>query len=65
MALLNPDAPRRQVSAQAVSGTDTSQGISDTPADAVAEIQKYKGLLDSGAITEEEFAAKKRQLLGI
>lgn len=65
MALLNPDAPRRQVSAHAVSGTDTSPGISDTPADAVAEIQKYKGLLDSGAITEEEFAAKKRQLLGI
>ena len=29
------------------------------------EIQKYKALLDSGAITEEEFAAKKKQLLGI
>lgn len=34
-------------------------------ADPVAEIQKYKALLDSGAITEEEFAAKKRLLMGI
>ena len=29
------------------------------------EIQKYKALMDQGLITEEEFAAKKRQLLGI
>lgn len=33
--------------------------------DAVEEIKKYKGLLDAGIITEDEFAAKKRQLLGI
>lgn len=35
------------------------------PMDAVAEIKKYKDLLDSGIITEEEFAAKKKQLMGI
>ena len=35
------------------------------PVDAVAEIQKYKALLDAGVLTEEEFAAKKKQLLGI
>lgn len=35
------------------------------PADAVNEIQRYKALLDAGVLTEEEFAAKKRQLLGI
>ena len=35
------------------------------PADAVSEIQKYKALLDAGVLTEEEFSAKKRQLLGI
>ena len=35
------------------------------PADAVNEIQKYKALLDAGVLTEEEFTAKKRQLLGI
>ena len=33
--------------------------------DAADEIRKYKELLDSGAITAEEFAAKKKQLLGI
>lgn len=33
--------------------------------DAVTEIKKYKELLDAGIITEEEFAAKKRQLMGI
>lgn len=29
------------------------------------EILKYKGLLDEGIISEEEFEAKKRQLIGI
>ena len=33
-----------------------------SPAD---ELKKYKELLDSGAITEEEFEEKKNQLLGI
>ena len=29
------------------------------------EIKKYKDLLDAGAITQEEFEAKKKQLLGL
>jgi hypothetical protein len=29
------------------------------------EILKYKSLLDSGIITQEEFEAKKKQLLGL
>lgn len=33
-----------------------------SPAD---EIAKYKKLLDDGAITKDEFAAKKKQLLGL
>ena len=33
-----------------------------SPAD---EIKKYKELLDMGAITQEEFDAKKKQLLGL
>ena len=32
---------------------------------AVEEIKQFKELLDAGIITEEEFAAKKRQLLGL
>jgi len=33
--------------------------------DAVEEMKKYKDLLDSGAISQEEFDAKKKQLLGL
>ena len=33
--------------------------------DAAAEIQKYAALKGQGLITEEEFAAKKAQILGI
>ena len=29
------------------------------------EIKKFKELLDMGAITQEEFDAKKKQLLGL
>ncbi|MBQ2940785.1 MAG: SHOCT domain-containing protein [Clostridia bacterium] len=29
------------------------------------ELKKYKELLDSGVITQEEFDAKKKQLLGL
>lgn len=35
------------------------------PADAVTELRRFKELLDQGILTEEEFAAKKRQLLGL
>lgn len=37
----------------------------DLPADPAAEIAKYKSLLDSGAITQDEYDAKKKQLLGL
>lgn len=33
--------------------------------DVVAQIQRFKALKDQGILTEEEFAAKKKQLLGI
>ena len=33
--------------------------------DVVTELQRYKALLDSGVLTEEEFTAKKRQLLNL
>ena len=32
---------------------------------AADEIMKFKGLLDAGVITQEEFDAKKKQLLGL
>lgn len=36
-----------------------------TGVSAADEIRKYKSLLDDGIITEEEFTAKKKQLLGL
>ena len=31
----------------------------------VISVSKYKELLDAGVITQEEFSAKKKQLMGI
>lgn len=42
--------------------TVVKQEFSQSNAD---ELKKYKDLLDSGVITEEEFNAKKKQLLGL
>lgn len=63
MSLIDPDAPEINIPlyAPADAGDSRSMPVSDP----VAEIQKYKALLDSGILTEEEFTAKKRQLLGI
>ncbi len=35
------------------------------PADAIEEIKKYKALMEDGVISQQEFEAKKKQLLGI
>lgn len=45
--------------AQAVNTTAVS------PADAIEEIKKYKTLMEEGIISQQEFDAKKKQLLGI
>lgn len=47
--------------------SETGAGAAQTGGapNAVEELKQYKSLLDAGVITEEEFAAKKRQLLGI
>ncbi|MCO6528525.1 MAG: SHOCT domain-containing protein [Lactobacillus sp.] len=45
----------------------TEKVVEDTKdnTDAPAEIRRYKQLLDDGIITQEEFEAKKKQLLGL
>lgn len=43
--------------------TPTNYSIPQPVTDPVDEIKKYKELLDSGAITEEEYNTKKKQLL--
>lgn len=62
MQLLNPGAPEikegESTAAQAAAQTAPVTDIA-------AEIKKYKELLDAGILTEEEFTAKKKQLLGI
>ena len=37
----------------------------EAPTSSAAELKQYKELLDIGAITQEEFDAKKKQLLGL
>lgn len=39
--------------------------FNQSPNDPVDEIRKYKGLLDDGIITQDEFDAKKKQLLNL
>ena len=45
-----------------VAATEIKQEIQPSSAD---ELKKYKELLDSGVVTQEEFDAKKKQLLGL
>ena len=62
MKVAFPDAPARTI--DPTSGGSTA-GTASAPVDSVNEIKRYKALLDQGIITEEEFNAKKRQLMGI
>lgn len=42
-----------------------SNGAGNTAVSAADELKKYKELLDMGVITQDEFNAKKKQLLGL
>lgn len=59
-----PDAPQTETTEPAVEQSTPSTPQS-SPADPLDEIKKLKGLLDIGAITQEEFDAKKKQLLNL
>lgn len=51
---------------QAQINRPSTVAVEATPeASAADELRKYKQLLDDGIITPEEFAAKKKQLLGL
>ena len=63
MRMMDPNAGEIHLNSSAA--VQTAQSGPAVPADAVNEIQRYKALLDAGVLTEEEFVAKKRQLLGI
>ena len=57
MQLIAPGAPETGVAEAAIQAADTTS--------TVEALKQYKALLDAGVLTQEEFAAKKRQLLGI
>ena len=69
MAIAFPGAKVEQVAAAGAPGQPavirTAAAAPATSEDAIEAIQKFKRLYEEGVITEEEFAAKKRQLLGI
>ncbi len=48
-----------------VATANTTETPAQTQADPYAELKKAKELLDAGIITQEDFDAKKKQLLGI
>ena len=52
----------RQNQKQPIAQTTIKQEIPQSNAD---ELKKYKDLIDSGVISQEEFDAKKKQLLGL
>jgi hypothetical protein len=55
----------KQVAAPAVSQAVTAPVNTPSADNVAAQIKDYKKLLDEGIISEEEFAAKKKQILGI
>ena len=72
MQILNPMAQEVHIGKEATGNTinaSAASNLKSTPRasenEVIEQLQKYKGLMDAGIITEEEFTAKKRQLLGI
>ena len=63
-----PDQPADSAQTQTAGRAPVRQqaaASSKTDADTAEALKTYKELLDSGVLTEEEFAAKKKQLLGL
>ena len=62
MQFIAPGAPETGAASAAQAAAPAQAGGAPST---VEELKQYKALLDAGVLTEEEFAAKKRQLLGI
>ena len=66
MQLIDPQAQEKVIDPKASAQTQSApQAASVQTEDPTVALPKYKALLDAGVITEEEFAAKKKQLLGL
>lgn len=59
-----PDAPEQRSSLN-MEGSQGVQPMTTISGDPIEEIKKYKALMDEGIISQQEFEAKKKQLLGI
>ena len=59
-----PSAPEQSMSSGGV-GAQGMHIASASSIDAIDEIKKYKALMEDGIISQNEFNAKKKQLLGI
>ena len=56
----------KELSEEEFKALQTAKNNSSAPAVSAAdELKKFKELLDAGVITQEEFDAKKKQLLGL
>lgn len=65
MEVAFPGAPERTVETANVAAGSGNVRASGVAVDTVTELQRFKDLVDKGILTEEEFTAKKRQMLGI
>ena len=54
-----------QIISKSTNEEQTQQAVTVNVSSSADEIRKYKTLLDDGIITQEEFDAKKKQLLGL
>ncbi|MBE6660954.1 MAG: SHOCT domain-containing protein [Ruminococcaceae bacterium] len=59
---MNPSTKRNKAKNAESAPAQQTTAQQSSPAD---ELKKYKDLLDSGAITQEEYDAKKKELLGL
>lgn len=59
------DAEKQSEESPSASGEHFKKETTEALADPVEELRRYKALVDESILTEEEYAAKKRQILSI
>lgn len=59
-----PEAPEQSIGLGAAGAQASNRTIAPS-GDAIEEIKKYKALMEEGIISQQEFDAKKKQLLGL
>jgi len=65
LVFLPEDLPAALAIRDYIANYDPAPSVAPAPMSEADELLKFKQLLDAGAITQEEFDAKKKQLLGL